>query len=158
MQGIKYWIWSPLAVREAAAEVVASPTTPARATSAELVFKHGRPLTSDDPPIPPSVFLPEASATSAAGTANASTSGDGEKAEKHASLPRQLLRHIMSRPSLDFKVRHSPPGRPLRDLLFASAIAQHLAHQKVWSLRYLLVLTGIQKICAEAEQPRGQVD
>ena len=99
MQGIKYWIWSPLAVREAASKAVASPTSTSRATSSELVFKHGASLSSADPPCPPSVFLPHA-----LGPAPAEAGAD-QSSKEHASMPRQLLRHIMSRPSLDFKVR-----------------------------------------------------
>lgn len=109
LQGIKYWIWSPLAVREAAAKAVASPAGVARATSSELVFRHGASLSAADPPRPPSAFLPHAQ------QAGATRPGADDSSEEHASLPRQLLRHIMRRPSLDFKVWALPSCKHLRD-------------------------------------------
>ncbi len=108
MQGIKYWIWSPLAVRQAAARAVASPTSTTRADSTELVFEHGASLSAADPPVPPSVFLPHALGPAPVKAAAAAD----ESSKEHASVPRQLLRHIMRRPSLDFKVRRSASPMP----------------------------------------------
>lgn len=112
VQGIRYWMWSPLAYREVAAEALAGSASTARATSSELVFKQGAHLASDLLAYLPNGILHNGDE---AGYLYASKAKQPQNGEAPASLPMHLYRHLTRRPSLDFRVRAFPcfPGRGL---------------------------------------------